>query len=141
MEITCYRDPEIRREKRTLPATTYNLAIKLLARCETKQLFIPIRSMQYMAIVDAEEFVFVDSQRKCWIDIAWQNFHSHEREALNQPIEYDAVFYREDQTEIMQRLQIEFPLALSAMMAKQAPHKLAKVISFRQKPPAENPKQ
>jgi len=63
MEITCYRDPEIRREKRTLPATTYNLAIKLLARCETKQLFIPIRSMQYMAIVDAEEFVFVDSQR------------------------------------------------------------------------------
>ncbi|MCE7916648.1 MAG: hypothetical protein DYH16_03655, partial [Nitrosomonas sp. PRO5] len=62
-------------------------------------------------------------------------------EALNQPIEYDAVFYREDQTDIMQRLQIEFPLALSAMMAKQAPHKLAKVISFRQKPPAENPKQ
>lgn len=134
MEITCYRDSEIKREKRTLPATTYNLAIKLLARCETRQLFIPIRSMQYLAIVDTEEFVFVDSQRKCWVDIAWQNFHSHEREALNQPIEYEAVFYREeDQAAIMQRLQIEFPLALDIMMTRQVPHNPAKVISFRQK--------
>lgn len=139
MEITCYRDSEIKREKRTLPATTYNLAIKLLARCETKQLFIPIRSMQYLAIVDTEEFVFVDSQRKCWVDIAWQNFHSHEREALNQPIEYEAVFYREDQTDLMQRLQSEFPFALSAMMARQAPRGQAKIISFRQRTLTDNP--
>lgn len=141
MEITCYRDSEIRREKRTLSATTYNLAIQLLARCEAKQLFVPIRSMQYMAIVDTEEFVFVDSQRKCWIDIAWQNFHSHEREALNQPIEYEAVFYREELAATMQRLQIEFPLALSTMMTKQAPAKLAKVISFQRKSPSGNPEQ
>lgn len=141
MEITCYRDSEIKREKRTLPATTYNLAIKLLARSETKQLFIPIRSMQYMAIVDTEEFVFVDSQRKCWIDIAWQSFQSHKRESLDQPIEYETVFYREDQTDIMRRLQIEFPLALNAMMTKQAPHTSAKIISFQQKSPADNPRQ
>lgn len=139
MEITCYRDLEIKREKRTLAAATYNLAIQLLARCETKQLFIPIRSMQYLAIVDLEEFVFVDSQNKCWVDIAWQNFHSHEREALNQPIEYEAVFYREDQTDLMQRLQSEFPFALRAMMAKQAPHDPAKIISFRQKNLTDNP--
>jgi len=138
MEITCYRDPEIKREKRTLPAMTYNLAIKLLARCESKQLFIPIRSMQYLAIIDTEEFVFVDSQRKCWIDIAWQNFHSHDRVALNQPIEYEAVFYREGQAAIMRRLQSEFPLALSLMMTKQAPHNPAKIIPFRQKTTADH---
>ena len=138
MEITCYRDLEIKREKRTLTAATYNLAIQLLARCETRQLFIPIRSMQYLAIIDPKEFIFVDGQNKSWVDIAWQNFHSHERDALNQPIEYEMVFYREDQTDLMKRLQSEFPLALRTMMAKQAPHDPAKIISFQQKNPTDN---
>jgi len=133
MEITCYRDPEIKREKRTLPATTYNLAIQLFARCGAKSLFIPIRSMQYLAIIDREEFVFVDGERKCWVDIAWQNFHSHERESLDQPVEYEAVYYKEDQTDTMLRLQREFPLALYALTAKQAPHDPAKVIKFQPK--------
>ena len=137
MEITCYRDPEIKREKRDLSATTYNLAIQLFARCETKQLFVPIRNMQYLAIIDAEEFVFVDGHRKCWVDIAWQNFHSQEREALVQPVSYEAVYYREGYSLIMQRLQKEFPLALYTMMAKQLPRSPAKVIKFRTKAPAD----
>lgn len=137
MEITCYRDAEIKREKRALPATTYNLAVQLFARCESKQLFVPIRNMQYLAIIDAEEFVFVDGERKCWIDIAWQNFHAQEREALVQPVSYEAVYYRKDYHTIMQRLQKEFPLALYTMMSKQMPRKPAKVIEFRAKPHAE----
>ncbi len=130
MEITCYRDPEVKRERRILPATTYNLAIQLFARRETNQLFVPIRSMQYLAIIDEEEFVFVDSQRKCWIDIAWQNFHAQKRDALDQPVNYEAVYYRENQTAVMQRLQIEFPLALHTMMVKQLPNNPAQVIEF-----------
>jgi hypothetical protein len=134
MEITCYRDPEIKREKRTLPATTYNLVIQLFARCGTKNLFVPIRSMQYLAIIDREEFVFVDGERKCWVDIAWQNFRSQKRASLDQPIEYEAVYYKEEnQTALMRRLQREFPLALCAMVEKQAPHQPAKVIKFRSK--------
>jgi len=53
---------------------TYNLAFTLLSRSTTGSLFIPIRAMQYLAILDAEEFVFLDGERKCWIDIAWRNF-------------------------------------------------------------------
>ena len=64
MEITCYRDQEIARETRNLPAPTYNLAITLLARSRDGCLFVPIRSLQYLAILDADEFVFVDGTSK-----------------------------------------------------------------------------
>ena len=134
MEITCYRETEISREQRTLPATTYNMAVSLLARCSSGQLFVPIRSMQFLAIIDAEEFVFIDGERKCWVDIAWQNFHRQERDALDQAITYDLVFYRENQAPVMLRLQQEFPLALRAMMSREHPASLAKVIKF----PAKN---
>lgn len=130
MEITCYRDDEITRVSRQLPASTYNLAITLLARSDGKHLFVPIRSMQYMAIIDAEEFVFIDGERKCWIDIAWQNFQRQERAALDQPIAYDAVYYRENLNEIMLRLQREFPLALRALVNKTPLKGSAHIIQF-----------
>lgn len=136
MEITCYRDEEISRESRQLPASTYNLAITLLARSGGSHLFVPIRSMQYMAIIDAEEFVFIDGERRCWIDIAWRDFKRRDRDALDQPVAYQAVFYREHPmgaAEIMARLQSEFPLALRAL-ADKAPAKAkgsAHIIPFR----------
>ena len=131
MEITCYREPEINRESRQLPATTYNLAITLLARCANKNLFVPIRSMQYMAIIDAEEFVFIDGERKCWIDISWQNFKPQARDALDQSVEYNAVFYRDGLSGIMTRLQSEFPIALQALVNKDRLDGPARVIKFK----------
>ncbi len=130
MDITCYRDHEIDRESRLLPASTYNLAVTLLARSGAKHLFVPIRSMQYMAIIDAEEFVFIDGERRCWIDIAWQNFQRNEREALDQPIKYNAVYYRNNATGIMLRLQSEFPLALRAIGDKTVLRGSARIIRF-----------
>ena len=130
MEITCYRDLEINREARHLPASTYNLAITLLARCPTKNLFVPIRSMQYMAIIDHEEFVFIDGERKCWIDIAWRNFKPQAREALDQPVAYEAVYYRENLSAIMSRLQSDFPAALQAQVNKTKLDGPARIINF-----------
>jgi len=138
MEITCYRDEEIRRESRQLPASTYNLAVTLLARCEGGHLFVPIRSMQYMAIFDTEEFVFIDGERKCWIDIAWQNFKRHDREALDQPVAFDAVFYRENSDEIMARLQSELPLALRALAEKKPMKGSAHIVPFRRSSKADD---
>ena len=130
MEITCYRDPEISRESRLLPASTYNLAITLLARCPTKHLFVPIRSLQYMAIIDDEEFVFIDGERKCWIDIAWQNFKPHVRDALDQPVAYQAVYYRDNMSAVMARLQSEFPAALQILVNKTKLDGPARIINF-----------
>lgn len=130
MEITCYRDLEINREARHLPASTYNLAITLLSRCPTRHLFVPIRSMQYMAIVDNEEFVFIDGERKCWVDIAWRNFNRQARDALDQPVAYDAVYYRENMLAVMKRLQSEFPAALQLLVNKTALEGPARIIHF-----------
>lgn len=132
MEITCYRDPEVDRESRLLTANTYNLAITLLARCANGHLFVPIRSMQYMAIIDAEEFVFIDGERKCWIDISWQNFKPQARDALDQPVSYDAVFYRKNMAGVMNRLQRDFPVALQALVNKTTLTGPARIIKFPQ---------
>lgn len=133
MEITCYRDSEISREPRQLSASTYNLAITLLSRCTTRHLFVPIRSMQYMAIIDNEEFVFIDGERKCWIDIAWQNFKPQVRDALDQPVAYQAVYYRENMSTIMTRLQSEFPVALQVLVNKTKLDSPARIINFPEK--------
>jgi len=130
MEITCYRDNEVNHDSRCLPATAYNLAITLLSRSPTGNLFVPIRSMQYLAIVDQEEFVFLDGERKCWVDIAWRNFQSRARTSLDEPVKYDAVYYRHDLATVMWRLQTEFPRALKALAGKERVDGPAKVLKF-----------
>lgn len=115
MDITCYRDQEQGCELRYLPASTYNLAITLLADSPEGTLFVPVRSMQYMAILDAEEFVFLDGERKCWVDIAWRHFQPQKRDSLAEPVQYEAVYYLGNAASVMMRLQREFPLALKLL--------------------------
>lgn len=129
MEITCYRDIEIKRESRQLPATTYNLALTLLAR-SSGNLFIPIRAMQYLAILDKEELIFLDGERKCWIDIAWRNFHPQSRVSLDDPVEYEAFYYSVGAENIMSRLQAELPRALQELAKKSRLDGPARVLKF-----------
>ena len=130
MEITCYRDAESARESRFLPAATYNLAHALLSRSPSGCLFVPIRAMQYLAILDAEEFVFLDGERKCWIDIAWQDFRPQLRTSLDQPVPYQAIYYRPDAEQLMTRLQAELPRALNDLAAKGRFDGSARVLKF-----------
>lgn len=130
IELTCYRDAEVAREERRMPAAAYNLAITLLARSDNQCLFVPIRSMQYLAILDAEEFVFLDSLNKSWVEIAWQNFHPQERGALDDPVPYQAVHYNDEAAETMKRLQHEFGLALHELAKKDVRHGEARIIKL-----------
>ena len=130
MEITCYRDAELMRESRHLSATTYNLAQTLFSRSTSGCLFVPIRSMQYLAILDADEFVFLDGERKCWIDIAWQNFRPQLRTTLADPVAFQAVYYRAGSAQLMSRLQAELPHALNELAKKEAPHGDARILKF-----------
>lgn len=130
MEINCYRDAPIASESRLLSAATYNLAVKLLARSPTGNVFVPIRTMQYLAIIDPEEFVFIDGERKCWVDVAWRNFHPQTRVSLDDPVAYEAVYYRPDSAELMRRLLAEFPLALNNLRDKDTLAGPARVLSF-----------
>ncbi len=130
MELTCYRDAALTQETRTLPAATYNLAITLLKQTPHGCLFVPIRSMQYLAIIDEEEFVFIDGVRKCWIDIAWQQFRPQQRDALNQSVSYLAVYYQLDSAALMSRLQVELAHALALLSQHQRPLQPARVLKF-----------
>lgn len=132
MEITIYRDPPLAKEERQLPATTYNLLRTLLAR-SPGVLFVPIRSMQFLAIVDAEEVVFVDHLQKGLAAIAWQSFKPQARDALDTPVTYTAVHYRDDGAELMRRLQGELPKALAQLEGKERPEGAAKILKFERK--------
>lgn len=50
VEETFYRRAEVSRETRTLPADVYNRAHALLTRDAGGSLFVPIRSMQLLAV-------------------------------------------------------------------------------------------
>lgn len=130
MEITCYRNPEVATEPRLLPAAVYNQAHALLARSTTGSLFVPLRAMQYLAILDAEEFVFLDGNNKCWIDVAWRHFRPQQRESLDDPVAYEAVYYVDHAAELMARIQAELPRALAEMAVKDRFSGEAKVLKF-----------
>lgn len=135
MEITCYRDQELQREMRHLPAATYNLAHTLLAHSPAGVVFVPIRAMQFLAILDQEEIVFIDAQHRGLIDIAWQHFRPQQRSSLDEPVAYEAVYYHPAAADTMQRLQSEFPRALRTLSEKDrsgGPGKILKLEIQRQ---------
>lgn len=133
MEITVYRDQPLEREARTLPAATYNLACSLRARSPSGVLFVPIRSMQVLAILDPEEFVFLDSQYRNWVEIAWQGFRPGRRQALDEPVPFEVVYYQAGGRQTMQRLQGEFHAALQILAARDRVDGPARVLKFRRR--------
>ncbi|TCS72384.1 hypothetical protein EDC61_10538 [Sulfuritortus calidifontis] len=136
MEISVYRDQALSSEARTLAAATYNLAHSLLARSPSGVVFVPIRSMQMLAIIDREEFVFLDGQYKSWVEIAWQHFQPQARCALDAPVPYQLVIYHPDGEKNLGRLLVEFPKALQALSGKQRPDGPARLLKFEAKRPA-----
>lgn len=104
-----HRGEEIGHEARKLPAVTYNTIRLLFDYSDTSAVFLPIRSMQYMAVIDHEEIIFVDglSARRS-IEFAWQQFKPQERSNLTDPVSYRFTYYSEKALETMKRLQWEF---------------------------------
>jgi len=133
MEERFYREQEIARLPDFLPAATYNLAHTLLARAG-KCLFVPIRSLQYMAVLDAEEFIFVDSQNKAWVELAWQHFRPQARSALDERVPFEVVHYLPQAAETMKRLPAEFLKALQALAERDQPQQDARVLPLVRPP-------
>lgn len=124
------RHQALTQEESRLPAATYNLTRILLAASETPCVFVPIRSMQYLAVVDAEEIIFVDSQYKRWVEIAWRGFKPQARKALDEPVTYQALFYTPEAREVHRRLQGDFQSALSLVDSRRRPSVPARLLSL-----------
>jgi hypothetical protein len=115
MDLKFERGSEVGREQRTMPAEFYNKLRLLFARTAGEHLFVPIRSMQYLAAIDREEIVFVDGIGPRYIEISWCEFQVKERQDLSSPVAYTCIYYDEKGREIMSRLQSEFLGALELM--------------------------
>jgi hypothetical protein len=129
MEERFYREQEIARRPAFLPAITYNLAHILLAHAD-KCLFVPIRSLQYMAVLDAEEIIFIDSQNKAWVELAWQNFRPQARSSLDERVPFEVVHYLPQAAETMKRLAGEFHKALQVLANRHRPETPATILDL-----------
>jgi len=105
-------------DSRQLPADVYNLGHLLLVKSERDCLFVPIRSMQYIAVIDKEEIIFIDSMDKRHIRLSWKNFTPQVRESLTEPVPYSVEYYHPSGPETMQRLQGEYAKALHLLEEK-----------------------
>jgi len=131
MQESFYRPPEVGREPRRLPAETYNLALLLWRRCQADGLFVPIRSMQYLAIIDRQETIFVHREGRRMIELAWQSFHPEVRQSLADPVPYELVTYAGAAPDVMQRLPMELLRALRSLAQKSRPAAPTQVVPLR----------
>jgi len=134
-EETFYRPEPLSREQRMLPADTYNRAHLLVTQARDGCVFVPIRSMQFLAVLDREEFVFIDRERRNLIDISWRQFHPGQRTALSEPVPYEVEYYSESAQETMKRLQAEFQKALRALEGRAPPPANARILPLRRAEP------
>jgi len=124
---TFFRPAEVARERVNLPATLFNRCLLALNHAATRHAFIPIRSMQYQAVIDSEEIIFVDNQGYAVRDgqggrlivLAWEVTLGSTRESLTEPVPIEIVYYGRETHETHRRLMSEFPGALSLYEAKQ----------------------
>jgi len=140
---TFFLPNEVERKSWSLPAEIYNLYHTLQMRCDTGHVFVPIRNMQFMAVLDKNEIVFVDSQSYAvskdeggrLILIAWKFSDSHDRDALTDPMPCEVVFYERQNKDLQLRLIAEFRQAMELMDKRyrddQLPAKGAKILMLK----------
>ena len=117
---TFFRSEEVGREQVNLPAPLFNRCVLLLNRSTTRNVFIPVRAMQYQAVIDDEEIIFVDNQGYAVQDgkggrliiLAWQMPIHHSRDSLTEPVPIEVVYYVSDGHNTHRRLIGDFPKAL-----------------------------
>jgi hypothetical protein len=141
---TFFRPQEVARQESAIPAVLYNTCQRLLRRIGADCLFVPIRSMQYQAIIDREEIIFVDSQGGYayqdgqggrLIRIAWEPRPPDKRESLIESIPCDIVFYFPDLKETQLRLVGEFTRTLEQIEQREREQQIAdqgaRILPFR----------
>jgi hypothetical protein len=136
-------DRECAREPSALPADIHNGLQLLVCRDGGRPVFLPIRTMQYQAIVDRDEVVFVDAnggyahqagEGGRLIRIAWLP-KGGPRDSLAAPASCDIVYYFPGLKETQRRLVGEIRAALRLMLARQrdrvVPDIERRVLPFR----------
>ncbi len=142
---TFFRPIEVSRDDWTIAAAPYNSTRRLIKQTKEKSVFVPIRTMQFLAIIDEQEIVFIDGtsgytyrdgQGGRLIQISWRNFRPQERQSLFAPVPCQIVYYLSSAKQTMKRLVREFSDALVQMEQRQhaqpsSPAKTARILAIR----------
>ena len=140
---TFFRPDQMACERLTIPAVLYNLCRLALSRCGNEQVFVPIRSMQIMAVIDTDEVIFIDSQAYAVQDgeggklicLAWKFRHETGRSDLTEPAPVELCYYSDDARELHGRLVGEFGQALDLLVERMREQdcepREGKVLPFR----------
>jgi len=124
---TFFRPPETSRNRWRLSGPIFNSCRLLLRRSPGGAVFVPIRNMQYLAVIDDEEIIFVDSQGGYRyqdgaggrpILVSWQPRKTGVRSAIDEAVSCDVVYYLSDLHAVQLRLVGEFAQALSQLEQK-----------------------
>jgi len=137
-----FRPSETGRDTSTIPAALFNRCRLLLARCDHAHVFVPIRSMQFLGVIDDEEIIFVDSQAYRTqgeeggrlILLAWQFRPELRPAALDRPVPIDFVYYHSGARDLQKRLIGEFGKALDLLERRYGggcEARIKKVLPFR----------
>ncbi|AGA92251.1 hypothetical protein Thimo_3595 [Thioflavicoccus mobilis 8321] len=138
---TFFRPDEHARAATELPAPLVNGLRRLLARAARDHLFLPIRPMQYLAIVEPDEILFVDGQGGYGqrdgvggrlIQIAWRPQPLGARHSLASPVPSEVIYYAPDLEAVQRRLVGELEPVLARCLAQdRAPPGAGRVLPFR----------
>ena len=109
---TFFLPEAVARQAWTLPADVYNLSRTLLGRSEFNCAFVPIRSMQYLAVITRDEIVFVDSLAYACRDNEGGRLIML---ALDQPQSCEVIYYTQDGQQLQLRLVSAYREALELM--------------------------
>ena len=120
---TFFLPREIERKDWSVPAEIYNLYRSLLNKGTTGNVFVPIRSMQFLAALDRHEIIFVDSLAYAVSDnqggrvilISWKFPVHDERDSLGAAVPCEVVYYARKDTTAQLRLVTEFKQAMELM--------------------------
>lgn len=138
-----FRPEEIACERLTLPAALYNQCRLALARCRNEHVFVPVRSMQIMAVIDTDEVIFVDSMAYAVQDgaggklivLAWSLTPAAGRDDLAAPAPIQLRYYRDDARALHGRLVGEFGQELAQLLERlkkeNCPPRSSRVVPLR----------
>lgn len=121
-----FRPAEVACERLTIPANLYNQCRLMLSRCQYEHIFVPVRSMQFQAVIDQDEVIFVDNLAYAVRDgeggklirLAWKFRHDQHRNSLSEPAPIDLIYYDDDARDLHTRLIGEFKKALDILEAR-----------------------
>lgn len=135
-----FRPEETGREASRIRADLFGNCRKALARSVTDCAFVPVRSMQLLAVVTHDEVVFVDNLNYAvqegrggrMIMLAWDLSRSAQRDSLDGPVPVEIVLFHDSSRCLHVRLMSEFPQALHTLEKyERSNHGHAEIIPFR----------